>query len=55
MIWNARSLNDTAKKLFLVDIISNYNPDIVVLIETFLFENANLFIKNYKIYKKRNI
>lgn len=55
MIWNARSLNDITKKLFLSDIISNNTPDITVIMETFLLDDANLYIKNYKTYKTRNI
>ena len=55
MIWNARSLNDLTKKLFLSDIISNNTPDITVIMETFLLDDANLYIKNYKTYKTRNI
>ena len=54
MIWNARSLNDTTKKLFLSDIISNNTPDITIIMETFLLDDANLYIKNYKTYKTRN-
>ena len=55
MIWNTRSLNDISKKIYLVDIISNNNPDIIILTETFLLDEANLFIKKYKTYKTRNI
>ena len=55
MIWNARSLNDFTKKIFLSDIISNNTPDIIVLIETFLLDDVNFFVKNYKTYKTRNI
>ena len=55
MIWNARSLNDITKKLFLSDIISNNTPDITVIMETFLLDDANLYIKNYKTYKTRNM
>ena len=55
MIWNARSLNDITKKLFLSDIISNNTPDITVIMETFLLDDANLYIKNYNSYKTRNI
>ena len=48
-------VNDFCKKIFIVDIVSNNNPDIIILTETFLLDEANLFIKNYKTYKTRNI
>jgi len=55
MIWNPRSLNDTIKKIYQADIVSNITPDIIILMETFLRDDSNLFIKNYKTYKTRNI
>ena len=55
MMWNPRSLNDTIKKIYLADIVSNTTPDIIILMETFLRDDSNLFIKNYKTYKTRNI
>ena len=33
MIWDPRPLNDFSKKIFLVDIVLNKNPDIIILIE----------------------
>ena len=50
LIWNARSLNDIAKRIFLADILSNNTPDIAIIIETFLLDDFNLYIKNYKTY-----
>ena len=41
--------------LTISDIISNNTPDIIVLIETFLLDDVNFFVKNYKTYKTRNI
>jgi len=55
LIWNIRSINDTAKKLYLSDILINNYPDIAIILETFLLDEANLYIKNYKTYKTRNI
>jgi len=55
LIWNVRSLNDVTKRLYLADIISNNTPDIVILLETFLLDDFNLYIRNYKTYKTRNI
>ena len=55
LIWNVRSLNDMGKRLYLADIISNHTPDIVILLETFLLDDFNLFIRNYKTYKTRNV
>ena len=55
LIWNVRSLNDMTKRMYLADIISNNSPDIVILLETFLLDDFNLFIRNYKTYKTRNI
>ena len=54
LIWNARSLNDVTKRVFLADILNNNTPDIAIIIETFLLDEFNLYIKNYKTYKTRN-
>lgn len=55
MMWNARSSNDITKKIFLLDIISNNTPNILIIMEKFLLDDASLFIKNYKTYKTRYI
>ena len=51
LIWNARSLNDVTKRLFLADIISNNTQDIVILFETFLLDDFNILetIKHIKL------
>ena len=51
MMWNARSLNDITKKIFLSDIISNNTPDILVIMEIFLIDDSSLFIKITKLIK----
>ena len=55
LIWNARSLNDVTKRIFLADILNNNTPDIAIILETFLLDEFNLYIKNYKTNKTRNI
>ena len=54
MIWNTRSLSSYIKKAFLTDIIRNEKPEIVLLQGTFLLNEENLYIKDYKTYKTRN-
>ena len=51
LIWNARSLYSYAKKLFLIDILRNKQPDIVIVSETFLLDEDNIYAKGYKTYK----
>ena len=51
LIWNARSLYSYAKKLFLIDILRNKQPDIVIVSETFLLDEDNIYTKGYKTYK----
>ena len=42
------------KKIFLIDILRNENPDIVLLLETFLLEDDKLYAKGYRTFKTRN-
>lgn len=43
------------KKIFLIDILRNENPDIVLLSETFLLEDDKFYAKGYRTFKTRNI
>ena len=52
--WNARSLFNYVKKIFLVDILRTEAPDIAILSETFLLEEDALYAKGYRTYKTRN-
>ena len=48
IIWNARSLFNYVKKIFLVDILRTEAPDIAILSETFLLEEDTLYAKGYR-------
>ena len=54
MIWNARSLSSSTKKCFLIDIVRNESPDIVIISETFLLDSDSPFVKGYRTYKTKN-
>lgn len=55
LIWNAKSLYQHVKKLFLIDILRNENPEIVIVSETFLLDDDSLYIEGFKTYKTRNV
>ena len=54
MIWNARSLSSSTKKCFLIDIVRNESPYIVIISETFLLDSDSPFVKGYRTYKTKN-
>ena len=54
MIWNCRSLNQPSKKAFITDLIYQTSFEIVFVMEHWLFEEDNLYIKGFKTYKTRN-
>ena len=54
MIWNCRSLNQPNKKAFIADLIYQTSSEIVFIMEHWLLEEDNLYIKGFKTYKTRN-
>ena len=54
MIWNCRSLNQPSKKAFITDLIYQTSSEIVFVMEHWLLEEDNLYIKGFKTYKTRN-
>ena len=54
MVWNCRSLNQPIKKAFITDLIYQTSSEIIFIMEHWLLEEENLYIKGFKTYKTRN-
>ena len=54
MIWNCRSLNQPSKKAFITDLIHQTSSEIIFIMEHWLLEEDNLYVKGFKTYKTRN-
>lgn len=54
ILWNCRSIKEQTKKLLWTHILETSGADIICLVETFLTEDDNLFIKGWKIYRGDN-
>ena len=54
LIYNCRSIRDYMKKIFLLDLLRNFDIDVALLQETFLIEEDKLYIEGYKIFRADN-
>ena len=54
LLWNARSLQDNTKKLFLTDILRQNQVVIAVIAETFLLCEDKMYIQGYRVYRANN-
>ena len=54
LIYNCRSIRDYMKKIFLLDLLRNFDIDVALLQETFLIEEDKFYLEGYKIFRADN-